>query len=57
MLKELLISVLVGMLVLIGINFIGQFFNFYIPINAWTILITGIFKIPGFIFVLLIILL
>ena len=53
MLKELLKSILVGFIGILLINLIGQLFYFHIPFNVLTILLFGIFRLPGLIIILL----
>ena len=43
-----------GLLILFGVNFIGGFFNFYIPYTWITILVSGLGGIPGVILLILI---
>ena len=47
---KLLLNALVGFLLLFLANLISGFFDFSIPINLITCLISGIFGIPGVIF-------
>lgn len=50
---KLIINALLGALLLIIVNFIGQYFNFYIGINGITALIAGFLGIPGVIFLII----
>ncbi|MBI6875731.1 pro-sigmaK processing inhibitor BofA family protein [Clostridium aciditolerans] len=52
-LLKLIANGLIGILLLITVNFIGHYFNFYIGINAITALIAGFFGIPGVIFLVI----
>ncbi len=46
-----------GILILIAVNFIGGFFDFYIPFSWITVLVAGIGGIPGAILLVLVYLL
>ncbi len=52
---KLLLNALSGFLLLFLANFIGGFFDFSIPVNLLTCLISGIFGIPGVIFLVIVI--
>lgn len=52
----LLKSFVIGLVSLFILNMVGQYFNLNIPINYFTIFLIGIFKIPGLIFVIAILL-
>ncbi|MFI3251720.1 MAG: pro-sigmaK processing inhibitor BofA family protein [bacterium] len=54
MIRKILKDILISAIVLIAINLLGQFINFHIPFNLLTILLLGIFKLPGFIIILII---
>jgi SigmaK-factor processing regulatory protein BofA. len=45
--KRLLINILLGVILLIIINFIGIYFNFSIALNVYSALIVGILGVPG----------
>ena len=47
---KLLINGVIGFLLLFVANFVGGFFDFAIPVNLLTCLISGAFGIPGVIF-------
>lgn len=47
---KLLVNAVLGALLLVIVNFVGNYFGFYIGINAVTALIAGFFGIPGVIF-------
>ncbi|MDW8802964.1 pro-sigmaK processing inhibitor BofA family protein [Clostridium sp. A1-XYC3] len=47
---KLIANGIFGVLLLILVNFIGHYFNFYIGINAITALIAGFLGVPGVIF-------
>lgn len=49
---KLIINGAIGTLLLILVNLVGHYFNFYIGINAVTALIAGFFGIPGVIFLI-----
>ena len=53
---KLLINAVVGFLLLFLANFIGGFFDFSIPVNLLTCLISGVFGIPGVIFLVVVML-
>ena len=53
---KLLINAIVGFLLLFAANFVGGFFNFAIPVNLLTCLVSGIFGIPGVIFIVVVLL-
>ncbi len=52
-LLKLIINAVLGVILLIVVNFIGSYFNFYIGINAITALVAGFFGIPGVIFLII----
>ena len=49
MMTKLLINGLLGVLVLILFNYVGQALGFFIPITVFTALIAGFLGIPGII--------
>lgn len=53
LLFKLIINAVLGVILLIIVNFIGQYFNFYIGINAITALIAGFLGVPGVIFLII----
>ena len=53
---KLLINAVVGFLLLFLANFVGGFFDFSIPVNLLTCLISGVFGIPGVIFLIVVVL-
>ena len=53
LIKEIIKSILVGVLGIILINIVGQFFNFHIPFNFLAIMLLGFFRLPGLIFILI----
>ncbi len=53
---KLLINAVLGFLLLFLANFVGGFFDFYIPVNLLTCLISGVFGIPGVIFLVIVML-
>ena len=57
MIKDIFRDILIGAVVLLLINLVGQFVNFHIPFNIVTVLLLGIFKLPGFLIILLILIL
>lgn len=50
---KLIVNGILGALLLIIVNFLGSYFNFYIGINSITALIAGFFGIPGVIFLIM----
>lgn len=52
LLFKLIANAVLGVVLLILVNFIGQYFNFYIGINAITAIIAGFFGVPGVIFLI-----
>lgn len=52
-LGKLIINCILGIILLVVVNMVGQFFNFYIGINIWTTLIAGCLGIPGVIFLII----
>jgi len=52
---KFVLNAALGLLALIIINSLGNFINFHIPINAYTIFATGILGIPGFVLAVLLI--
>ncbi len=57
MVKDLIKDILIGIGSILLINIVGQYFNFHIPFNIITVLLVGIFKLPGFLIVLIILIL
>jgi pro-sigmaK processing inhibitor BofA len=53
LLFKLIANAVLGVLLLILVNFVGQYFNFYIGINAITAIIAGFFGVPGVIFLII----
>ena len=53
---KLLINAARGFLLLFLANFVGGFFDFSIPVNLVTCLISGVFGIPGVIFLVIVML-
>jgi inhibitor of the pro-sigma K processing machinery len=51
--KELLKSILFGIIGILLLNLIGQLVNFHIPFNILNILLLGIFRLPGLVFILI----
>lgn len=56
-LKYCLKSILIGISVVIALNFIGQWFNFHLPFNAVSVFLIGFFHIPGLLLLLIILIL
>jgi len=53
LLKELIKSIVFGVLGILVINLVGQFFFFHIPFNFVNVLLFGIFRLPGLIIILI----
>jgi pro-sigmaK processing inhibitor BofA len=53
LLFKLIINAVFGVILLVLVNFIGQYFNFYIGINAITAVIAGFLGVPGVIFLII----
>ena len=53
---KLLLNTVLGFLLLFLANFVGGFFDFSIPVNLVTCLISGVFGIPGVIFLVIVML-
>ena len=51
---KLLINAVVGFVLLFLANFVGGFFNFEIPVNLLTCVISGVFGVPGVIFLVVV---
>ena len=49
---KLVINAVLGLAGLILVNYLGSSFDFSIVINPWTVLISGIFGLPGVIFLI-----
>lgn len=47
LLWKLMLNSAIGLILLLGINFIGAYFSFILPVNIITILIAGFLGIPG----------
>lgn len=50
---KLMVNGVLGVVLLVIINFIGKHFAITIGINAWTALIAGFFGIPGVLFLII----
>lgn len=50
---KFVIKAIIGYALLFCVNFVGAYFNFAVPINLATILIAGIFWLPGVIGILI----
>ncbi len=50
---KLLINAVLGVVLLLIVNFIGGYFNFFLGINWITALIAGFFGVPGVIFLII----
>jgi len=52
-LAKLLLNCVFGVLLLLLVNFLGQYINIGVPINAVTALIAGFLGVPGVIFLVI----
>lgn len=50
---KLLANAVLGVILLLVVNFFGSYFHFYIGINWITALIAGFFGVPGVIFLII----
>lgn len=50
---KLILNGIIGGIALVGLNFIGSFFNFGIPVNPVTAFIVGILGLPGILMLIL----
>lgn len=55
--KYLFKSILIGVVSVLLFNFIGQFFDLHIPFNLISIFLIGFFHLPGFLVLLIILIL
>jgi inhibitor of the pro-sigma K processing machinery len=53
MLIKLIVNAVLGVILLLVVNYIGAYFNFFIGINWVTALIAGFFGVPGVIFLII----
>lgn len=53
---KMLINALIGFLALFVINYFGASFDFSIPVNIWTVLISGCLGLPGVLFLIILVL-
>lgn len=51
--KWVLKSLIISLLLLFVTNVLGTYINVNIPINIWTILIVGVFRVPGIIILII----
>lgn len=51
--KYIVKSVVIGVVSVLVFNLIGQFFNLSLPLNLLSILLIGFFRLPGFIVLLI----
>ncbi|MBL4937517.1 pro-sigmaK processing inhibitor BofA family protein [Clostridium sp. YIM B02515] len=50
---KLIANAVLGVILLVIVNFIGGYFNFFIGINWITALVAGFFGVPGVIFLII----
>ena len=50
-------SVFIGIVTILIFNLIGQFFNLSLPFNLLSIILIGFFRLPGFLMLLLVLIL
>jgi inhibitor of the pro-sigma K processing machinery len=53
MLKKIIVNSVLGFVLLFITNFIGGYFNFFIGINIYTVLISGFLGVPGVMFLVI----
>ncbi|MDF2558328.1 MAG: hypothetical protein K0R71_2156 [Bacillales bacterium] len=51
-LKRLGINIVIGLFLLLTINYFGNEFGFKVPVNEFTTLLVGVLGVPGFIVIL-----
>lgn len=51
--KWVLKSLVISLLLLFVTNVLGTYININIPVNIWTILIVGVFRVPGIIILII----
>ncbi|MDA8442803.1 MAG: pro-sigmaK processing inhibitor BofA family protein [Peptococcaceae bacterium] len=47
LMAKISLNTILGLVILWGLNFAGAYFNFNIPLNAFTVIVTGILGVPG----------
>lgn len=52
-LAKLILNCVLGVLLLLIVNFLGGYVNIFVPINAVTALIAGFLGVPGVIFLII----
>lgn len=50
-------SIVIGVVSVLVFNLIGQFFNLSLPLNLLSIILVGFFRVPGFIVLLILLIL
>ncbi|MDE6656008.1 MAG: pro-sigmaK processing inhibitor BofA family protein [Anaeroplasmataceae bacterium] len=55
--KYIFKSVVIGVVSVLVFNLIGQFFNLSLPFNLLSIVLVGFFRLPGFIVLLILLVL
>ncbi|MDE6583886.1 MAG: pro-sigmaK processing inhibitor BofA family protein [Anaeroplasmataceae bacterium] len=50
-------SIVIGVVSILVFNLIGQFFNLSLPFNLLSIVLIGFFRLPGFIVLLIVLIL
>ncbi|MDE5715275.1 MAG: pro-sigmaK processing inhibitor BofA family protein [Anaeroplasmataceae bacterium] len=56
-LKYTIQSILIGVASVLLFNLVGQFFNLSIPFNLLSVILIGFFRLPGFIVLLIVLIL
>jgi inhibitor of the pro-sigma K processing machinery len=51
-LLKILLKVLLGGIVIVFLNFVGEFLNFHTPLNLASAFVTGILGLPGLILII-----
>ncbi|HRF70848.1 MAG: pro-sigmaK processing inhibitor BofA family protein [Anaeroplasmataceae bacterium] len=55
--KYLVKSVIIGVSSVLLFNLVGQFFNISLPFNLLSVVLVGFFRLPGFLVLLIVLLL
>ena len=55
--KYIVKSIIIGISSILIFNFVGQFFNISLPFNILAIILIGFFRLPGFIILLIVLIL
>lgn len=55
--KYIVKSIIIGVVSILLFNLVGQFFNLSLPFNLLAIVLIGFFRLPGFIVLLIVLIL